>query len=123
MAQPVAERSCCAANHAGEQNGAAAKTPTVAADHSCCARKSAAPPKMVAPKIAAAGCCCEKGPPAVPASRDAARTTAEQGPQMPVVAVVDLFDAAPAARGDVLSTEARPLFGPQLLALYCIWRK
>jgi hypothetical protein len=111
--RPVeAERSCCAAKHA-EQEPAAGAAP-----HSCCATKMPAPAV-----VQTAGCCCVKTSPAVPTARDLVQTVTEQSPQAPVSAVVDLFDAAPAACGEILSAEARPLTGPPLLALYCIWRK
>jgi hypothetical protein len=122
-AAPSVERPCCAAKHAAHEQAAhedaAACEPNAAgvSARSCCAEKK---PAAV---VATAGCCCLEEAPAVPASRDAARTTAEQGPLLPVVATVDLFNAVPPAPGAVLSAEARPLCGPPLLALYCIWRK
>jgi hypothetical protein len=103
-------RPCCAAKQESNED---AGIPA----HSCCATKTAVA------VVEASGCCCVKPPPAVPVSRDQAAKTAEQAPTVPVLAAVDLAEAAPAAKLGAHSSQLRPVSGPPLLALYCIWRK
>jgi hypothetical protein len=109
----AAERPCCAAKQAETARAAVATSA-----QSCCALKTPA-----AALVQAGGCCCLKAPPAVPASRDQAKQTAEQAPLVPVLAIVDFFDAASTAHRAAPTSEPSPLSGPPLLALYCIWRK
>jgi hypothetical protein len=121
------ERPCCAAKdstdrsdaaRSGERPESTAATPA----HSCCALKTAEKTPAAA-VVEATGCCCVKSSPSIPASRDLAKQISEQAPLVPVLAAVDLFEAAPAARSAAYATELCPLSGPPLLALYCIWRK
>jgi len=115
--QVEVEPPCCAAKHAKPEQITSGDSVAVPA-RSCCAKKTAA-----AALVRSTGCCCQMAPPAAAPSRDQAKQVSEQAPLVPVLAAVDLLDAAPAARGVAHVSEIRPLSGPPLLALYCIWRK
>jgi hypothetical protein len=122
------EKACCGAKDSAlpsdaARNGVRPDTTVATPERSCCARKAAAEKTPTAAVVEATGCCCVKSSPAIPASRDLAKQISEQAPLVPVLAAVDLFDAAPAARCVAHATEVQPLSGPPLLALYCIWRK